>query len=270
VGIVDALDWMWHATPLGVEHAGFHLVQGYYGPDRGGYERQQKRVSVAPIVDPRWGRRANVVPTRAVILFSGMSVPEPVPVADYAHWFLTTAVPVLEQHVDEIIILGSSGLTRALPPELAAKPFVRVIAGLLNRPDYVAMVKSAAHVLAVPGVATIYELYKAGIDAFYQPGFSVSMLMQLADLCQSGQRWHARWPWDEQFNARAEGLSENEALSILARRIAGSLSASHAEFVRSNIEAYLQRTPGPLPDLSRLFRLPDPCTSFCKSLEALI
>jgi hypothetical protein len=276
VGLIDTLDWMWPALPHDLGKAEFHLVQAYFASPLRAAE--DGREVVRPIVDPALWPTVGASPRGGAVLigFGGMHLPGGDSlVAAYVRWFLRAALPVLIDHAkaSEITIAGGrADLADLVPDPWRNHPAVRVHAAM-DRTSYARAARAAEHLLLSPGLASIYECAAAQLTPLWQPGFSMSMLLQVRHLLGTGYPQVASWPWQVEAADHIAGLPEADGVQHVANRIAATINDADpaGDMVRTALHAYLERSTD-APD----FRvpvdsaLPDGAALFTAHLERLM
>lgn len=263
IGLVDTLDWMWQTLPDVLNNAEFHLVQAYFGvspPVAGphsGPRSGPRRQVIRPIVDPAlWPATGpSPRPGTALIGLGGMHLPGgDETVAAYVRWLLGATLPTLLDHAaDEITIAGGrADLAELVPPEWRAHPAITTRSGM-NRRHYAEAVRTAEHVIASPGLASIYECAAARLTPLWQPGYSMSMILQCRHLQATGYPHVAAWPWLDEAAAHIAGLPEAEGLRYVADRMSGTIGAIDPDgaTMTKALLRYLERD-----DASPALRLP--------------
>ncbi len=275
VGVVDTLDWMWGHDPA-LDGARFHLVQsslvGGTTPPSG------RREYVRPIVDASLWPSATVhapVPGEVVVGFGGMGLPGADDlVAHYTRWFLGAALPVLVERVPAAAVTVAGGrkdLVDLVPGDWASHPAVRVRPGL-TQAEYASIAQRAEHLLSSPGLASIYECATGGLTPLWQPGFNMSMLLQVRQLAETGYEHLVAWPWMTEVADHIAGIPEDEGVRCVAERIESTISSADpgGELVATGVARYLGR-----PDRRGSFRLavdgslPDAAPLFAAHLERI-
>lgn len=268
VGVVDTLDWMWGHDPT-LDGARFHLVQcplvGVPTPPSG------RREYVRPIVDASlWSPETVLapVPGDVVVGFGGMGLPGANDlVAQYTRWFLGAALPLLIELVPYAAVTVAGGredLVNLVPGDWAAHPAVRVRPGL-TQAEYARVVQRAEHLLCSPGLASIHECATAGLTPLWQPGFNMSMLLQMQQLADTRYEHLVVWPWMTEVAEYIEGMPEEEGVRHLAERIEYTIRSEDpdGELVAARVARYLRRldrrdsfrvaVDNSLPDAAPLF-----------------
>lgn len=275
VGVVDTLDWMWgHDQAL--NDAEFHIVQSYFAsaPSMPSLTREYVR----PIVDTAmWPAKDQTASTSGatVVGFGGMHLPgADGMVADYVRWFLRATLPLLIDHANSASVTiagGRSDLALLVPDEWAAHPAVHVRAGL-GQAEYATVAQGAEHLLCSPGLASIYECATSGLSPLWQPGFSMSMLLQTRQLAATGYQHIAAWPWMREVAEHIAGLPEDEGVRCVVERIQSTVREVDpsgellAKYVVQYIESSGTREPFAVPvDVA----LPDALTLFAAHLRRL-
>lgn len=223
VGIVDTLDWMWGSCDPALTDAAFHLVQFYFAsaPPAGALGRDHVR----PIVDPAlWSatERRDPLPGTAVIGLGGMHLPGADDmVADYVRWLLAAVLPQLicEAGSQSVTVAGGRpDLADLVPGQWSAHPAVQVRTDL-SQAEYAKVARSAEHLICSPGLASIYECAAGGLSPLWQPGFSMSMVIQCRHLASTGYPHMASWPWMAEVAEHVGGLPEEEGVRYVAEHI---------------------------------------------------
>jgi hypothetical protein len=254
VGVVDTLDWMWNEVPLGLSDAEFHLVQWFFGSRRSASaEAGLSSCLVAPLVrsSQAFGSRPTQGRTEAssvVITFGGMTVPR----SDgrslaYARWVLSSLLsPEVMNGVQVIHVVGGlPGLEEAATCRgLDGRVQVHVALAPDSLQDLYA---NATHIVATPGLTTIYELASMGAEALLLPGFSMSMLLQARALATSGYEHVAEWDWALPVCDSILGLPEEEGLALVASRLDQSVTETNGDWVARAFARYRLRTIGTGP-----------------------
>jgi hypothetical protein len=227
VGIVDTLDWMWDGHESAPAGAAFHLVQFYFGsaPAVGAGGRDHVRPIVDAALWPATERR-DAVPGTAVIGLGGMHLPEADDmVADYVRWLLAAVLPQLIRDADTqsvTIAGGRPDLASLVPGQWSAHPAVQVRTDL-SQAEYAKIARSAEHPVCSPGLASIYECAAGGLAPLWQPGFSMSMVLQSQHLAATGYPYMASWPWMEEVAEHVSGLPEEEGVPYVAEHIMSTI-----------------------------------------------
>lgn len=274
VGMVDTLDWMWPTLPDIVSKAEFHLIQEYFGEQR---QAGLRREIVQPIVDPAlWhATGGSPQPGTALIGFGGMHLPggDDV-VAAYVRWFLNAAVPLLIDHarVTEITIVGGrTDLSKLVPAPWRTHPAVRVRTAM-DRASYAHAARTAEHLIVSPGLTSIYECAAGRLTPLWQPGFSMSMLLQARHLLASGYPHVAAWTWQTEAADHIADLPEADGVRHVADRITATVNHTDpaGKTVHTALASYLDR-PGDAPALRIPLdpNLPDGADLFTAHLERL-
>jgi hypothetical protein len=227
VGIVDTLDWMWDSHDQALADAEFHLVQFYFGSALPRVATRGERVR--PVVDaalwPASGPGESV-PGSVVIGFGGMDMPgADTVVAAYVRWVLAAVLPLLagQAGITSITIAGGRPDLPSLVPEpWPTHPAVRVRTGL-SQEEYAGIARRAEHLICSPGLASIYECAAGGLAPLWQPGFSMSMVLQSRHLASTGYPYLASWPWLPEAAERVAGLSEEEGVQYVTERIVSTI-----------------------------------------------
>lgn len=272
VGVVDTLDWMWGHDPT-LDGARFHLVQS---PLVGGPTPPSgRREYVRPIVDASLWSSATVpapVPGEVVVGFGGMGLPGADDlVAHYTRWFLGAALPVLIERVPSAAVTVAGGredLVKLVPRDWAAHPAVRVRPGLI-RAEYARVALRAEHLLCSPGLASIHECATGGLTPLWQPGFNMSMLLQVRQLADTRYEHLVAWPWMTEVAEHIAGMPEEDGVRCLAERIEYTIRSADpgGDLVAARVARYLGR-----PDRRGSFRvavdnsLPDAAPLFAAHL----
>lgn len=225
VGLIDTLDWMWPDLPEVLNDAEFHLVQAYFGASRP--RPGPRREIVRPIVDPALWPAASPSPRprTALIGLGGMHLPgRDELVATYVRWLLRTVLPILLDHgTTEITIAGGrADLPDLVPARWRTHSAITTRPGM-DRRHYARAVHTAEHVIASPGLASIYECAASRLTPLWQPGYSMSMLLQCGHLQATGYPYVADWPWLDEATDHIAGLPEAEGLRYVDERITATI-----------------------------------------------
>lgn len=274
VGVVDTLDWMWgHDQAL--NDAEFHIVQSYFASTP---SMPSRREYVRPIVDTTlWPVKVRSVSVTgaAVIGFGGMHLPgADAMVADYVRWFLRAALPVLIDHAGSTSVTiagGRSDLALLVPDEWAAHPAVQVRNGL-GQAEYARVAQRTQHLLCSPGLASIYECATSGLSPLWQPGFSMSMLLQSRQLAVTGYQHIASWPWTREITDHIAKLPEDEGVRCVVERIESTVRVADpaGELLTKQVVQYIESS-GKREAFAVPFdaALPDAVTLFAAHLRRL-
>lgn len=245
VGVVDTLDWMWPTLPDALSDAEFHLVQAYFAAPAG---RGGGQEVVRPIVDPTlWppsGNRRR--PGTALIGFGGMHLPGGDDlVAAYVRWLLAAALPVLVEHAGATHVTiagGRSDLAALVPKPWHAHPTVRVRAAL-DRASYAGLARAAEHLVISPGLTSIYECAASALTPLLQPGFSMSMILQLHNVALTGYPHLSAWPWLTEAARTVAGMPEADGVRHVASRIAATMREADpdGETIGKALMRYVER-----------------------------
>lgn len=250
VGIVDTLDWMWASKPPGVDLARFHLVQAFFAAAESRVMSARREI-VSPIVDHDLWQSRPKDPTLSVIGFGGMTVPgQDSLIADHVRWLLGQLLPALLEVSERVVVVGGR---RDLPGLLPtshlgnARVQVRVAA---SRQVYAELCTRAGHLVLAPGLTSIYECAAAGLAPLFQPGFSMSMVLQAHRLTAAGYAHVAAWPWLAALQPRLATLSEAEGVATVAAHMRETID-SDTSHVEDAIRRYLEEPTmgGSLPIL---------------------
>ncbi|WP_165984062.1 hypothetical protein [Streptomyces sp. YIM 98790] len=276
VGIVDTLDWMWRGLPDGLEGAEFHLAQAYFGDHRP--TPGDRREYVRPIVDPSlWGPTGPSARDGSVLIgFGGMHLPggENL-VAAYVRWFLGAALPVLTERdaAARIVIAGGrADLAGLVPDPWRTHPAVRVRPAM-DRAAYARTARTVQHLIASPGLTSLYECAHSRLTPLWQPGFSMSMVLQIRNLLGTGYPHVAAWPWQAEAAEHIAGLPESAGVAHVAARIADTVRITDpaGETIRKALLGYLDRPEdGPALRLPLPESLPDAGALFAAHLDRLL
>lgn len=248
VGVVDTLGWMWPTLPDAIDQAEFHLVQEYFGaPTPRASNRQEL---IGPIVDPTlWPAVDGAThPGSALIGFGGTHLPGGDDlVAAYVRWFLAAALPVLIEHAgatEVTIVGGRSDLPALIPQPWRDHPATRVRLAL-DRASYATAARRVEHLVMSPGLTSIYECATGRLSPILQPGFSMSMILQLQAVAATGYPHIAAWPWLAEAAQVVAGLPEAEGVRHVATRIAETIRHSDpgGETVSRALVRYVDRPP---------------------------
>lgn len=274
VGIVDTLDWMWARRPYGVDLARFHLVQSYFGmvPGHIGCE------AIKPIIDTAvWspaGRSAQAAPGTALVGFGGMTMPtQAEQTARYVQWFAAAALPALVEHggcTEVTVVGGRADLADLLPPWWRRDRRVTVVPGT-DRRTYAKLVQSTEHQVLAPGLGSIYECAAARLAPLFQPGFSMSMILQTRALRQAGYPHLATWGNISGISADLAGVSEltglRRASEIIDRTVNDDPTGSA---MADAVTDYLDRDPHQVLTLPAQPHLPDGRRLLADRLDRLL
>jgi hypothetical protein len=243
VCLLDQLDWMWgpHDPPL--PSVDLHLVPLWVRDVRRGLS---DAVSVAPLLSRSFRPvlpRPNVGP--AIVGFGGMSMMADVAAADfYASWVLRGVLPELMGHprVTEVLVVGGSPNLESYVADICADhPLVSTYRAV--PPDaYGEMLRSSAHQILSPGLATLVESEALEIAPLLQPGVNKSMLLQLQSAITRGYEWAAPWPFHVEACEVLRREPQDKSLAWLDQRLVDAIRQDGAQnWLTQAVRDYLDR-----------------------------
>lgn len=278
VGVVDTLDWMWSDVPKRLGDAEFHLVQWFFGSQRSASaEVGLSPQVVGPLVEKTRASSPELPRHRAatanvVISFGGMTVPgSDARSLTYARWVLRSllSTEVMDGIEDVHVVGGLPGIEEAAYQHVLD---AKVHAHVALVPERLkALYADATHIVATPGLTTIYELASMGAEPLLLPGFSMSMVLQSRAIATSGYVHVAEWDWAEPVCDSLMGLPEEEGLAVVARRLDRSITETDGDSVARAFSQYRARKPGHRPlRIDVPGQAADPATVFARAVsEAL-
>jgi hypothetical protein len=196
----------------------------------------------------------------------------------YTRWFLSAALPILSGHrkVKTIRIVGGRADLKDLVPAEWSDA-VEVHPRLIQA-DYAKMLRSAEHLLLSPGLGSLYECTSTHLQPLLQPGWNLSMLLQIFHVIQTQRPYPyvCPWEWMEEAVTHMRGQPEQDALRYLTGRIRDAIQEDtdrQESMLVKPIMGYLERdssSPALVLDLHTYDALPSAAAHFSDRLRSLV
>lgn len=272
VCLVDQLDWMWDASPAGIDDVYLHLVQYYFGQSTA-KARAEKAIEIRPIVTPlvpelQRGKDA----FRTVIGLGGMAIAGNPHGGDaYAKWILPHILSALDGTPEAfpICVVGGSPNLPAIVDALGDSRVSYRVG--VTRGAYMRMLQDASFQILTPGLASIYEAAVVGFSPLFQPGVNKSMVLQLQSLSATGYPFIMAWPWFEVAASDLKSLPAARALELITNRISSSIRGedNSGDILKGAIRNYILRRGHRPPPIHVPAALPDGSALLHRALEQL-